>query len=88
MAEVPHLQDDRTWYDMGYGEGYEAAAKIAREQYDNVSRWIDRVVELQEKVNMLEGFINEVISLRDAMDYPNGEQILNEVRASVEKRTK
>lgn len=80
--------DARTWYDMGYNEGHEAAAKVAREQYANVSNWIDRVVELQEKIYMLEAFINEVVSLRDVMNYPNGEQILNEVQAAVENRAK
>lgn len=77
---------DKTWYDMGWNEGYESAAKVAREQYELVGMWIDKVVTLQEKVIELEAFINEVVSLRDVMNYPNGEKILNDVRISVESR--
>lgn len=36
---------------------------------------------------MLEELINECCSLRDVMNYPNGEKILNDVHTSVEKRT-
>jgi hypothetical protein len=77
---------DRTLYDMGFNEGYEAAAKIAREQYELVEMWINKVVTLQDKVVELETFIDEVVSLRDVMNYPNGEKILNDVRASVDSR--
>jgi hypothetical protein len=80
------VNSDRTWYDMGFNEGYEAAAKVAREQYEMVDMWVNRVVALQERIVELEELIDEVVSLRDVMNYPNGEKILNEVRKSVESR--
>lgn len=40
---------DNTWYDKGYNEGYEAAAKVAREQYALVNMWSDKVATLNEE---------------------------------------
>jgi len=80
------VNSDRTWYDMGFNEGYESAAKVAREQYEMVDTRVNRVVALQERIVELEELIDEVVSLRDVMNYPNGEKILNDVRKSVENR--
>lgn len=42
--------DDETWCEKGYNNGYEAAAKIAREQYNLANYWADKNAELMTEL--------------------------------------
>jgi len=59
--------DDETWYEKGYNNGYEAAAKIAREQYALVNYWADKNAELMTDLAALRSQVAALTSERDAM---------------------
>lgn len=46
----------------------------------------EELTEENARIEILEALIDECCSLRDVMNYPNGETILNEIRANVEAR--
>jgi hypothetical protein len=54
----------KTWYDKGFDEGYEQAAKIAREQFEITELWIEKVTVLQAEIARL---TKEKAEMRTAM---------------------
>lgn len=62
---------ENTWYDKGYNEGYEAAAKVAREQYALVDMWTDKVARLQAENARLRAALRPFADFEYDWDFPS-----------------
>lgn len=63
-----------TWYDKGYNEGYEAAAKVAREQYALVDYWTDKVASLQAENARLRDALRPFANAAESMHSFTGQR--------------
>lgn len=64
VPRIPTYKDE-TWYGVGYNDGYEDAAKIAREQYALVDMWTNKIADVQAELATAKA---EAARLREALE--------------------